>query len=132
MISAVRRTGHSSYYVEKGMSAMGKTSKQLGLPGELPRIQGGGESQVTSWRCNRVTESGTTKRFLYGWRYVVSTCYYQTITITSRTRHVVLLLSRAAILALHKMITMLVPLPTLPLPRLHESTSLCRPRSVTI
>ncbi|KAF8826469.1 hypothetical protein HHX47_DHR5000436 [Lentinula edodes] len=67
MISAVRRTGHSSYYVEKGMSAMGKTSKQLGLPGELPRIQGGGESQVTSWRCNRVTESGTTKRFLYGW-----------------------------------------------------------------
>ncbi|KAJ3904882.1 hypothetical protein F5879DRAFT_31664 [Lentinula edodes] len=41
MISAVRRTGHSSYYVEKGMSAMGKTPKQLGLPGELPRIQGG-------------------------------------------------------------------------------------------
>ncbi|KAJ3842519.1 hypothetical protein EV361DRAFT_660908 [Lentinula raphanica] len=41
MISAVRRTGHSSYYVEKGMSAMGKTPKQLGLSGELPRIQGG-------------------------------------------------------------------------------------------
>lgn len=46
MISAVRRTGHSSYYVEKGMSAMGKTPKQLGLPGDIPRIQGGGESQV--------------------------------------------------------------------------------------
>lgn len=42
MISVVRRTGHSSFYVEKGMGAMGKTPKQLGLPPDL-RIQGGGE-----------------------------------------------------------------------------------------
>jgi len=40
MISVVRRTGHSSFYVEKGMGAMGKTPKQLGLPSDL-RIHGG-------------------------------------------------------------------------------------------
>jgi uncharacterized protein (UPF0303 family) len=42
MISVVRRTGHSSFYVEKGMGAMGKTPKQLGLPSDL-RIHGGGK-----------------------------------------------------------------------------------------
>jgi len=36
----VRRTGHSSFYVEKGMGAMGKTPRQLGLPSDL-RIHGG-------------------------------------------------------------------------------------------
>ena len=41
MIAVVRRTGHSSFYVEKGMGAMGKTPKQLGLPPDL-RINGGG------------------------------------------------------------------------------------------
>ncbi|KAG6866501.1 hypothetical protein C0991_003045 [Blastosporella zonata] len=41
MVSVVRRTGHSSFYVEKGMSAMGKTPKQMGLSqGEL-RVNGG-------------------------------------------------------------------------------------------
>jgi uncharacterized protein (UPF0303 family) len=42
MITVVRRTGHSSFYVEKGMGAMGKTPQQLGLPSDL-RIHGGGE-----------------------------------------------------------------------------------------
>ena len=42
MITVVRRTGHSSFYVEKGMGAMGKTQQQLGLPPDL-RIHGGGE-----------------------------------------------------------------------------------------
>ena len=46
MIAVVRRTGHSSFYVEKGMGAMGKTPNQLGLPPDL-RIQGGGEPPVT-------------------------------------------------------------------------------------
>ena len=41
MIAVVKRTGHSSYYVEKGMSAMGKTPKQLGIQGDY-RINGGG------------------------------------------------------------------------------------------
>lgn len=41
MIAVVRRTGHSSFYVEKGMGAMGKTPKQLGIQGEY-RINGGG------------------------------------------------------------------------------------------
>ena len=41
MISVVRRTGHSSYYVEKGMSAMGKTAKQMGIQTEH-RVNGGG------------------------------------------------------------------------------------------
>ncbi|KAI0254208.1 hypothetical protein BJV78DRAFT_59876 [Lactifluus subvellereus] len=40
MIAVVRRTGHSSFYVEKGMGAMGKSPKQLGLPADL-RIHGG-------------------------------------------------------------------------------------------
>lgn len=40
MIAVVRRTGHSSYYVEKGMGAMGKTPKQIGIQGEY-RINGG-------------------------------------------------------------------------------------------
>ncbi|KAJ7688425.1 hypothetical protein B0H17DRAFT_1068659 [Mycena rosella] len=33
MINVVKRTGHSSYYVEKGMAAMGKTPKQMGVNG---------------------------------------------------------------------------------------------------
>ena len=41
MIAVVKRTGHSSFYVEKGMAAMGKTPKQMGLVGD--RICGGGE-----------------------------------------------------------------------------------------
>lgn len=47
MIAVVRRTGHSSYYVEKGMGAMGKTPKQLGIPGDY-RINGGGMFDLTS------------------------------------------------------------------------------------
>jgi hypothetical protein len=42
MINVVKRTSHSSYYVEKGMSAMGKTAKQMGL-GENMRVNGGGK-----------------------------------------------------------------------------------------
>lgn len=42
MINVVRRTGHSSFYVEKGMSAMGKTPKQMGIQGEF-RVNGGGD-----------------------------------------------------------------------------------------
>lgn len=40
MISVVKRTSHSSYYVEKGMSAMGKTAKQMGLDDNM-RVSGG-------------------------------------------------------------------------------------------
>ncbi|TFK29230.1 hypothetical protein FA15DRAFT_700176 [Coprinopsis marcescibilis] len=40
MISVVKRTGHSSFYVQKGMNAMGKTANQLGIEGEF-RITGG-------------------------------------------------------------------------------------------
>jgi len=40
MINVVRRTGHSSFYVEMGMGAMGKTAKQMHLQGEL-RVNGG-------------------------------------------------------------------------------------------
>lgn len=45
MISVVRRTGHSSYYVEKGMSAMGKTAKQMGIQTEH-RVNGGGAFHI--------------------------------------------------------------------------------------
>ncbi|TFY72072.1 hypothetical protein EVG20_g920 [Dentipellis fragilis] len=40
MVAVVRRTGHSSFYVEKGMGATGKTPKQLGIQGDF-RIYGG-------------------------------------------------------------------------------------------
>jgi len=41
MINVVKRTGHSSFYVEKGMNAMGKTPKQMGIQGDSFRVQGG-------------------------------------------------------------------------------------------
>lgn len=44
-MAVVRRTGHSSYYVEKGMNAMGKTQKQLGIQSDC-KIQGGGKSSL--------------------------------------------------------------------------------------
>jgi len=40
MMTVVKRTGHSSYYVEKGIGAMGKTPKELGLQHEV-RVTGG-------------------------------------------------------------------------------------------
>jgi len=43
MVNVVKRTSHSSYFVEKGMSAMGKTAKQIGLD-EDTRVTGGGGS----------------------------------------------------------------------------------------
>lgn len=47
MINIVKRTGHSSYYVEKGMSAMGKTPQQMGIQGESFRVNGGGRSYLS-------------------------------------------------------------------------------------
>ncbi|KAF5322309.1 hypothetical protein D9619_001043 [Psilocybe cf. subviscida] len=41
MINTVKRTGHSSFYVEKGMSAMGKTPGQLGIQADPFRVNGG-------------------------------------------------------------------------------------------
>ncbi|KAF8211452.1 hypothetical protein K438DRAFT_2010996 [Mycena galopus ATCC 62051] len=40
LINVVKRTGHSSYYVEKSFAAMGKSPKQMGLQGEF-RVNGG-------------------------------------------------------------------------------------------
>ncbi|KAH7916816.1 hypothetical protein BJ138DRAFT_1096943 [Hygrophoropsis aurantiaca] len=40
MINVVKRTGHSSYYVEKGMVMGGKTAKQLGNQAEIGVIGG--------------------------------------------------------------------------------------------
>jgi uncharacterized protein (UPF0303 family) len=45
MINVVKRTGHSSFYVEKGMGAMGKTPKQMGMQGEF-HINGGGMNKI--------------------------------------------------------------------------------------
>ncbi|KAH7100585.1 hypothetical protein BKA62DRAFT_771354 [Auriculariales sp. MPI-PUGE-AT-0066] len=41
MIKVVKRTGHSSYYVERGMLAIGKTQKQMGIPFPEFRLNGG-------------------------------------------------------------------------------------------
>lgn len=57
MIAVVRRTGHSSFYVEKGMGAMGKTPQQLGVPPDL-RIHGGGEPTVAIFPAPRQNVSG--------------------------------------------------------------------------
>ncbi|OCB90858.1 hypothetical protein A7U60_g1882 [Sanghuangporus baumii] len=40
MINVVRRTGHSSYYVEKGIGAIGKTPKDIGIRGDYS-VNGG-------------------------------------------------------------------------------------------
>lgn len=42
MINVVRRTGHSSYYVEKGIGAMGKTPKEIGIRSDY-MVNGGGK-----------------------------------------------------------------------------------------
>jgi len=50
MISVVRRLSHSSFYVEMGMSSMGKSPKQLGIEDPNVRICGGGKSRADiSW-----------------------------------------------------------------------------------
>jgi uncharacterized protein (UPF0303 family) len=41
MVELVRRTGHCTFYIEKGMQAVGKTVEQLGLTGDL-HVAGGG------------------------------------------------------------------------------------------
>jgi hypothetical protein len=41
MINTVKRTGHSSFYVEQGMSALGK-STMLGISGGSFPVSGGG------------------------------------------------------------------------------------------
>ncbi len=64
MISVVRRTGHSSFYVEKGMGAMGKTPKQLGLPSDL-RIHGGGERHAFRAPRTQVTGELTRRRIAF-------------------------------------------------------------------
>lgn len=45
MIKVVNRTGHSSFYVEKGMAAIGKTPEILGIPSPEFRCNGGGRFQ---------------------------------------------------------------------------------------
>jgi uncharacterized protein (UPF0303 family) len=54
MIAVVKRTSHSSYYVEKGMSAMGKTAKQTGTEGEFT-IRGGGQLFIMLMCCYGVS-----------------------------------------------------------------------------
>ena len=44
MINVVKQTGHSSYYVEKGIAASGKTARQVGILNvDEYAICGGGE-----------------------------------------------------------------------------------------
>ena len=42
MINVVRRTGHSSFYVEKGIAALGKSVQEIGIKSEYS-VYGGGE-----------------------------------------------------------------------------------------
>lgn len=52
MVGVVKQTGHSSYYVEKSMSAMGKSAKQMGIQGEV-MVHGGGEYFQCAIRLER-------------------------------------------------------------------------------
>ena len=49
MMSVVRRTGHSSFYVEKALNALGKPAKELGLDSDA-KVVGGGEWPGCRWR----------------------------------------------------------------------------------
>lgn len=66
MIAVVRRTGHSSFYVEKGMGAMGKTPKQLGIQGDY-RINGGGAC-YSQFETRNWLQLWRLQRFPFGWR----------------------------------------------------------------
>jgi len=41
MMNVVRRTGHSSFYIEKGRSVLGRSAEELGLPFPEYRVEGG-------------------------------------------------------------------------------------------
>ncbi|KAF8322002.1 uncharacterized protein EI90DRAFT_3078460 [Cantharellus anzutake] len=41
MMNVVKRTGHSSFYIEKGRSVLGRSAEELGLPFPEYRIEGG-------------------------------------------------------------------------------------------
>jgi hypothetical protein len=65
MINVVKRTGHSSYYVEKGMSAMGRTPTQMGISGDT-RVQGGGELLARANRNNKINKECRSISYLVG------------------------------------------------------------------
>lgn len=46
MVNVVRRTGHSSFYVEKGIGAMGKTPKEMGIRNDY-MVNGGGKDYIS-------------------------------------------------------------------------------------
>ena len=46
MIKVVRRTGHSTFYVERGLAAIGRNGDQLGLSFPEYRIDGGGSCLI--------------------------------------------------------------------------------------
>ena len=66
MVNVVKRTGHSSYYVEKGMSAMAKG--QAGVQTDL-RVYGGGEFLQPSVSVFPSFTHPGLQHFRYGWRY---------------------------------------------------------------
>ena len=45
MINVVRRTGHSSFYIEKGIGAMGKTPQEMGILSDY-KVVGGGKHEI--------------------------------------------------------------------------------------
>jgi uncharacterized protein (UPF0303 family) len=47
MIKVVRRTNHSTFYIEHGLSAIGRNGDQLGLPFPEYRIDGGGKRSLS-------------------------------------------------------------------------------------
>ena len=70
MINVVRRTGHSSYYVEKGLGALGKTPREMGIRSDY-NVSGGGSSLFSNTTCmdNKIKHyTGLQQHFLYGWR----------------------------------------------------------------
>lgn len=55
MVEVVKRTGHSSYYVEKGMAAMGRTPAQMGIKAD--HLCGGGMFLSSMVQSRLITRS---------------------------------------------------------------------------
>jgi uncharacterized protein (UPF0303 family) len=80
MVNVVKRTGHSSYYVEKGMSAMAKG--QAGVQSDL-RVYGGGWCPRSSLSMFPLLTRPGRQHFLSGWMYAsirLSHCHRRVFT----------------------------------------------------
>lgn len=66
MARVVRKTGHSTLYIEKGLKAMSRTLASLGIknpPGYPQKVEGGGKSLFFLFICTLVDKPSRLERF---------------------------------------------------------------------